>query len=54
MKHLKEGGTNVYMKNPGHMTMMDMTMMAVMAICGKNSSPKTVNHFKETCTIVKY
>ena len=40
MKHLKEGGTNVYINNPGH-----MTKMAAMPICGKNlkkpSSPES-------------
>ena len=33
MKHLWEGGTNVYIKNPGH-----MTKMAAMPIYGKNPS----------------
>ena len=32
MKHLFEGGTNVYINNPGH-----MTKMAAMPIYGKNS-----------------
>ena len=33
MKHLWEGGTNVYINNPGH-----MTKMAAMPIYGKNPS----------------
>ena len=33
MKHLWEGGTNVYINNPGH-----MTKMAAMSIYGKNPS----------------
>ena len=33
MKHLWEGGTNVYISNPGH-----MTKMAAMPIYGKNPS----------------
>ena len=33
MKHLWEGGTNVYINNPGH-----MTKMAAMLIYGKNPS----------------
>ena len=33
MKHLSEGGTNVFINNPGH-----MTKMAVMPIYGKNPS----------------
>ena len=33
MKHLWEGGTNVYINNPGH-----MTKMATMPIYGKNPS----------------
>ena len=33
MKHLWEGGTNVYINNPGH-----MTKMAAMTIYGKNPS----------------
>ena len=33
MKHLWEGGTNVYINNPGH-----MTKMAAMPIYGKNRS----------------
>ena len=33
MKHLWEGGTNVYIRNPGH-----MTKMAAMPIYGKNPS----------------
>ena len=33
MKHLREGGTNVYINNPGH-----MTKMAAMPIYGKNPS----------------
>ena len=33
MKHLWEGGTNVFINNPGH-----MTMMAAMPIYGKNPS----------------
>ena len=31
VKHLQEGGTNVYINNPGH-----MTKMAAMPIYGKN------------------
>ena len=33
MKHLKEGGINVYINNPGH-----MTKMAAMPMYGKNPS----------------
>ena len=33
MKHILEGGTNVYMNDPGH-----LTKMAAMPICGKNHS----------------
>ena len=33
MKHLWEGGTNVYINNPGH-----MTKMAAMPVYGKNPS----------------
>ena len=33
MKHLWEGGTNVYINNPGH-----MTKVAAMPIYGKNPS----------------
>ena len=33
MKHLHEGGTNVYINNSGH-----MTKMAAMSIYGKNKS----------------
>ena len=45
MKHLWEGGTNVYLNNPGH-----MTKMAAMPIYGKNpsksSSPEPVDRFQ--------
>ena len=45
MKHLWEGGTNVYINNPGH-----VTKMAAMPIYGKNlqksSSPEPLDRFQ--------
>ena len=43
MKHLWEGGTNVYINNPGH-----MTKMAAIPIYGKNPSKNHWTDFNQT------